>query len=258
MFNNKLKNIDINKIQANENQPRTVFNEEKIEELAASIKENGLIQPIVVRKVNGIYQIIAGERRYRACCSLNMKQVPCVIEDYDDKQTQTLAIIENIQREDLSPLEEAKAYQALIKEYGYSQTELADIVGKKQSTIANKLRLLKLSDDVQFSLNQKQITERHARALLSLPTEELQLKIIKKAIKNSLNVKKTEELINLELLKIAGEEMKKRKKGKGVLPGKLYVNTIKQVLGKFNIPAEYKLQEKEECIEITVSIPKNQ
>ena len=143
MFNNKLKNIDINKIQANENQPRTVFNEEKIEELAASIKENGLIQPIVVRKVNGIYQIIAGERRYRACCSLNMKQVPCIIEDYDDKQTQTLAIIENIQREDLSPLEEAKAYQALIKEYGYSQTELADIVGKKQSTIANKLRLLK-------------------------------------------------------------------------------------------------------------------
>ena len=118
MFNNKLKNIDINKIQANENQPRTVFNEEKIEELAASIKENGLIQPIVVRKVNGIYQIIAGERRYRACCSLNMKQVPCIIEDYDDKQTQTLAIIENIQREDLSPLEEAKAYQALIKEYG--------------------------------------------------------------------------------------------------------------------------------------------
>ena len=155
MFNNKLKNIDINKIQANENQPRTVFNEEKIEELAASIEENGLIQPIVVRKVNGIYQIIAGERRYRACCSLNMKQVPCIIEDYDDKQTQTLAIIENIQREDLSPLEEAKAYQALIKEYGYSQTELADIVGKKQSTIANKLRLLKLSDDVQFSLNQK-------------------------------------------------------------------------------------------------------
>ena len=174
MFNNKLKNIDINKIQANENQPRTVFNEEKIEELAASIKENGLIQPIVVRKVNGIYQIIAGERRYRACCSLNMKQVPCIIEDYDDKQTQTLAIIENIQREDLSPLEEAKAYQALIKEYGYSQTELADIVGKKQSTIANKLRLLKLSDDVKFSLNQKQITERHARAMLSLNEEKQQ------------------------------------------------------------------------------------
>ena len=131
-------------------------------------------------------------------------------------------------------------------------------MGKKQSTIANKMRLLKLSSKVRVICLENSLTERHARALLSLPTEELQLKIIKKVIKNSLNVKKTEELINLELLKIAGEEMKKRKKGKGVLPGKLYVNTIKQVLGKFNIPAEYKLQEKEECIEITVSIPKNQ
>ena len=195
MFNNKLKNIDINKIQANENQPRTVFNEEKIEELAASIKENGLIQPIVVRKVNGIYQIIAGERRYRACCSLNMKQVPCIIEDYDDKQTQTLAIIENIQREDLSPLEEAKAYQALIKEYGYSQTELADIVGKKQSTIANKLRLLKLSDDVLTLLMEEEISSGHARALLGLEDSEKQLEIAEKIAKDHLSVREVEKLV---------------------------------------------------------------
>ena len=149
MFNNKLKNIDINKIQANENQPRTVFNEEKIEELAASIKENGLIQPIVVRKVNGIYQIIAGERRYRACCSLNMKQVPCVIEDYDDKQTQTLAIIENIQREDLNPIEEAEAYEQLIKEYNLRQDEVAEKVSKSRVAITNSLRLLKLDERVR-------------------------------------------------------------------------------------------------------------
>ena len=195
--NNKLKNIDINKIQANVNQPRTVFNETKIDELAASIKENGLIQPIVVRKNNGVYQIIAGERRYRACRLLNMKQVPCIIEDYTDKQTQTLAIIENIQREDLSPLEEAKAYQALIKEYDYNQTELAEIVGKKQSTIANKLRLLKLSDDVQFSLNQKQITERHARAMLSLD-EEKQQEVLREVLKKKLTVADTEKLIKKE------------------------------------------------------------
>ena len=155
-------------------------------------------------------------------------------------------------------IEEAEAYYNLINEHNFTQDELAKRMGKKQSTIANKMRLLKLSSKVRLICLENSLTERHARALLSLPTEELQLKIIKKAIKNSLNVKKTEELINLELLKIAGEEMKKRKKGKGVLPGKLYVNTIKQVLGKFNIPAEYKLQEKEECIEITVSIPKNQ
>ena len=202
MFNNKLKNIDINKIQANVNQPRTVFNEAKIDELAASIKENGLIQPIVVRKNNGVYQIIAGERRYRACRLLNMKQVPCIIEDYTDKQTQTLAIIENIQREDLSPLEEAKAYQALIKEYDYNQTELAEIVGKKQSTIANKLRLLKLSDDVQFSLNQKQITERHARAMLSLDEEKqhsvLQEEVLREVLKKKLTVADTERLIKKE------------------------------------------------------------
>ena len=136
-----LKNIDINKIQANENQPRTVFNEEKIEELAASIKENGLIQPIVVRKVNGIYQIIAGERRYRACCSLNMKQVPCVIEDYDDKQTQTLAIIENIQRENLNPIEKAKGLRRLLDDYGLTQQELADKLGMSRSGLTNNVRI---------------------------------------------------------------------------------------------------------------------
>ena len=249
MFNNKLKNIDINKIQANENQPRTVFNEEKIEELAASIEENGLIQPIVVRKVNGIYQIIAGERRYRACCSLNMKQVPCIIEDYDDKQTQTLAIIENIQREDLSPLEEAKAYQALIKEYAYSQTELADIVGKKQSTIANKLRLLKLSDDVQFSLNQKQITERHARAMLSLNEEKQQ---------EVLRVADTERLIKKE------PKPKKKKASADVKKTisrnvKIALNTLQQAIGmieKTGTSLQQETEDLEDEYVITIRIHK--
>ena len=224
MFNNKLKNIDINKIQANENQPRTVFNEEKIEELAASIEENGLIQPIVVRKVNGIYQIIAGERRYRACCSLNMKQVPCIIEDYDDKQTQTLAIIENIQREDLSPLEEAKAYQALIKEYGYSQTELADIVGKKQSTIANKLRLLQLPMTVQEAVRRKDITERHARALLKLDTTAKQNNMLREIMDKGLNVEQTEEKIKKKI-----EPKKPKPKTKSISQNlKIAMNTLDQ------------------------------
>ena len=254
---NKLKNIDINKIQANENQPRTVFNEEKIEELAASIKENGLIQPIVVRKVNGIYQIIAGERRYRACCSLNMKQVPCIIEDYDDKQTQTLAIIENIQREDLSPLEEAKAYQALIKEYGYSQTELADIVGKKQSTIANKLRLLKLSDDVQFSLNQKQITERHARAMLSL-NEEKQQEVLREVLKKKLTVADTERLIKKE------PKPKKKKASADVKKTisrnvKIALNTLQQAIGmieKTGTSLQQETEDLEDEYVITIRIHK--
>ena len=229
MFNNKLKNIDINKIQANENQPRTVFNEEKIEELAASIKENGLIQPIVVRKVNGIYQIIAGERRYRACCSLNMKQVPCIIEDY----------------------------QALIKEYGYSQTELADIVGKKQSTIANKLRLLKLSDDVQFSLNQKQITERHARAMLSL-NEEKQQEVLREVLKKKLTVADTERLIKKE------PKPKKKKASADVKKTisrnvKIALNTLQQAIGmieKTGTSLQQETEDLEDEYVITIRIHK--
>ena len=159
MLEKVYKQIDIEKISANENQPRTVFDDEKIEELAASIKENGLIQPIIVRKYNRGYQIVAGERRYRASKLAGLKTVPCVIKDIDDKQVDTLAIIENIQRENLSPIEEANAYKTLIDTYDMNQTELANKVGKKQSTIANKLRLLKLSDDVKHALKSKQITE---------------------------------------------------------------------------------------------------
>ena len=185
-----------------------------------------------------------------------LEVVPCNIIEITDTQSAEIALLENLQREDLNFMEEAEAYYNLINDHSFTQEELAKRMGKKQSTIANKLRLLKLSEEVRILCLENNLTERHARALLSLPNEKLQLKVIKKVIANSLNVKKTEELINTELLKLAGEQMKKRK-GKGVLPGKLYVNTIKQVLSKFNIPAEYKLQDKEECIEITVSIPKN-
>ena len=255
---NQVLTLSIHDVEPNRNQPRKQFDEDAIEELADSIKQYGVIQPLIVQKKDKYYEIIAGERRWRACKKAGLKEVPVIIKNYDEKETLKIPLIENLQREDLNFIEEAEAYYNLINEHNFTQDELAKRIGKKQSTIANKMRLLKLSSKVRLICLENSLTERHARALLSLPTEELQLKIIKKAIKNSLNVKKTEELINLELLKIAGEEMKKRKKGKGVLPGKLYVNTIKQVLGKFNIPAEYKLQEKEECIEITVSIPKNQ
>ena len=195
MLEKVYKQIDIEKIKANENQPRTIFDDEKIAELATSIKENGLIQPLIVRKYNRNYQIIAGERRYRACKLAGLKTVPCIIKDIDDKQMDTYAIIENIQREDLTPIEEANAYKTLIDTYGMSQTELANKVGKKQSTIANKLRLLKLSDEVKDALKSKQITERHARAMLSLQPEK-QEEVLHEVIDKSLNVKQTETLIN--------------------------------------------------------------
>ena len=250
--------IDLNKIYPNDSQPRKIFDEEKVKVLSESIKSYGVLQPIVVKPdEDGRYMIIAGERRYRACCSLNMKQVPCVIEDYDDKQTQTLAIIENIQREDLSPLEEAKAYQALIKEYGYSQTELADIVGKKQSTIANKLRLLKLSDDVQFSLNQKQITERHARAMLSL-NEEKQQEVLREVLKKKLTVADTERLIKKE------PKPKKKKASADVKKTisrnvKIALNTLQQAIGmieKTGTSLQQETEDLEDEYVITIRIHK--
>ena len=151
-----VQNIKITKIEPDKEQPRKRFDEEKLDELANSIKQYGVIQPIIVTLKDDYYQIIAGERRWRAAKKAGLTEIPCLVRTKTEQENREIALIENIQREDLSPLEEAKAYQALIKEYGYSQTELADIVGKKQSTIANKLRLLKLSDDVKFSLNQKQ------------------------------------------------------------------------------------------------------
>ena len=194
MFNNKLKNIDINKIQANVNQPRTVFNETKIDELAASIKENGLIQPIVVRKNNGVYQIIAGERRYRACRLLNMKQVPCIIEDYTDKQTQTLAIIENIQREDLNAIEEAQAYQTMMEKLKLTQNELAKRIGKSRTHITNTLRLLNLPEKIQEYVLDGSLSMGHARALITLDKERA-LKIAKRVIDEKLSVRDVENIV---------------------------------------------------------------
>lgn len=255
-MNKEIINIRVDKIFPNTYQPRKFFNEDALSELSQSIKEYGIIQPITVRKIGEKFELVAGERRWRAARMADFEVVPCNVIDITDTQSAEIALLENLQREDLNFIEEAEAYFNLINDHKFTQEELAKRMGKKQSTIANKLRLLKLSDKVRLLCLENKLTERHARALLSLPTEELQLKIVKRVIKDSLNVKKTEELINNELLKLAGEETKGRK-GKGVLPGKLYVNTIKQVLNKFNIPAQYNLKEKDDCIEITVSIPKN-
>ena len=255
-MNKEIMNVRVDNIFPNTYQPRKFFNEEALNELSQSIKEHGIIQPITVRKMGEKFELVAGERRWRAARMAELEFVPCNVIEITDTQSAEIALLENLQREDLNFMEEAEAYYNLINDHKFTQEELAKRMGKKQSTIANKLRLLKLSEKVRLLCLENNLTERHARALLSLPNEELQLKVVKKVIANSLNVKKTEELINTELLKLAGEQMKKRK-GKGVLPGKLYVNTIKQVLNKFNIPAEYKLQDREECIEITVSIPKN-
>ena len=186
------------------------------------------------------------------------EKVPCTIVDITDTQSAEIALLENLQREDLNFIEEAEAYYNLINDHNFTQEKLAEKMGKKQSTIANKLRLLKLSQKVRTLCLENNLTERHARALLTLPTEALQLKVIKKVIKDNLNVKKTEEVINKELLKIAGEQLSKdgKKKITGVFSSKIYVNTIKQVFDKFKIPAQYKSKDEGDFIQITVKIPK--
>lgn len=256
-MNREINNISTDKIFPNTYQPRKFFNEEALQELSQSIIEHGIIQPITVRKRGEKFELVAGERRWRAARMANLETVPCNIIEITDTQSAEIALLENLQREDLNFIEEAEAYYNLINDHKFTQDELAKRMGKKQSTIANKLRLLKLSEKVRNLCVDNKLTERHTRALLSLPDEELQLKVIEKVIKNSLNVKATEEAVNNELLKLAGEELKnKKKKVKSVFPAKMYVNTIKQVFDKFNIPAEYKFKDEEEFIQITVSIPK--
>ncbi len=253
MLEKVYKLIDIKKIYANENQPRKVFNDEKIEELSTSIKENGLIQPIVVRKTKEGYQIIAGERRFRACKLADMTKVPCIIKEYDDKQVETLAVIENIQREDLSPLEEAKAYKSLLDTYQYSQQELAKVVGKKQSTIANKLRLLKLSNGVKDALDNRTITERHARAMVGLDQEK-QETVLKEVIQKHLNVAQTEKLIDKK------PKPKKVRPKKAVSQNvKIALNTIKQatsMIEKSGVTLVQEVEDEEDQYIITIKINK--
>ena len=249
--------INVNDIIPNTYQPRRFFDEVALIELSQSIKEHGIIQPLTVRKRGEIYELVAGERRLRAAKLASLGEVPCTLVDITDTQSAQIALLENLQREDLNYIEEAEAYYNLMNDHNFTQEEIASKMGKKQSTAANKLRLLKLSPRVRCLCLENSLTERHARALLSVTDEKLQLKIIEKVIKNGLNVKKTEELINKELLKLAGKSLNSKNKNvKAVFPAKLYVNTIKQVFDKFNIPANYKFNESEEYIQITVNIPK--
>lgn len=245
------KNILIDKIIPNQKQPRTIFDDEKINELADSIKHNGLIQPIIVRKIDNQYQIIAGERRYRACKVAGMKEIPCIVTKYDNQQMDTLAIIENIQREDLSVIEEARAYQTLMEIHGMTQSELATKVGKKQSTIANKLRLLKLSNDVKTALDDKIISERHARAMIGLE-EEKQYKVLQEVIKKSLNVQQTETLI--------AKKPKVKKTRKSISRNvKIAVNTIQQatkMIEQSGVSLQQDYQDKEDEYIITIKIKK--
>ena len=176
-------------------QPREVFDEKALKELAVSIKEHGVIQPIIVRNVNGKYEIIAGERRYKASALAGLTKIPAIIRDLDDKESSKVALLENLQRKNLNPIEEARTYQKILELDQMTQEELAKTMGKSQSAVANKLRLLSLSDSVQEALLKEEISERHARALLNIPDSKKQKEILTRVINEKMSVRALEEEI---------------------------------------------------------------
>ena len=194
--------LNINDIMPNRFQPREIFDEQALNELALSIKEHGVIQPIIVRKIGDKYEIIAGERRYRASQLAGKTTIPALVRDIDDKETAKIALLENLQRSDLTPIEEAKTYQTILKLDNITQEELAANLGKSQSTVANKLRLLNLAEEVQTALLNKQISERHARSLLNVPNLEEQKKLLNQVIMNRLTVRQLDD----EIMALTGKK----------------------------------------------------
>lgn len=190
-----IREIRVNDIEPNTDQPRKSFDDEKISQLAESIKKHGVVQPIIVRKEGNIYRIVAGERRWRACRMAGLPVIPAIIRELSDRQGMEIALIENLQREDLNPIEEAEAYHRLIEEYNMTQEEISDIIGKSRPAIANSLRLLNLDGNIRNYLVTGEITSGHARALLALEDKGAQAKAAEEIISKGINVRDTEKLV---------------------------------------------------------------
>lgn len=248
--------LKINEVEPNKKQPRKFFNEEALKELSDSIKQHGIVQPLVVAKQKDYYEIIAGERRWRAAKMAGLKEVPVVVKDYSPQEVMEIALIENIQREDLNPVEEAKAYQNLIKEYNLKQEEVADRVSKSRSAITNSLRLLKLEDQILDMLIDEEISSGHARTLLALDDPGQQVMVAEKIIKDQLSVRDTEKLVksmNQPVKKVPKKELKNdfvyrdmEEKLKQKIGTKVKINRKSENKGKIEI--EYYSQDELEKI----------
>ena len=218
--------IDINDIKPNSNQPRKVFDEEKLEDLAASIKEHGMIQPVVLRSVGAGYEIVAGERRWRAARKVGVKTIPCIVRELTDEENMLLAIIENMQREDLNPIEEAEGLSQMIDTYGLTQDQVSKSVGKSRPYITNCLRLLKLPEAIQEFVSEGQLSAGHARAIVSAGGKEKQIALAQKAVKEGLSVRQIEKLAKEN--KTGKTKAKLREKNADV---KRVENDLKEALG---------------------------
>ncbi|MCF2649102.1 nucleoid occlusion protein [Niallia sp. Sow4_A1] len=256
--NEEVRRIPINQIVPNRFQPRTVFDDEKIEELARTIHTHGIIQPIVLREYEeDKFEIIAGERRWRAMKKLGWEEAPAIIKNMSDTETASVALIENLQREELSPIEEAIAYGKLLELHNLTQEALAQRLGKGQSTVANKLRLLKLPEEIQEALLNKEISERHARSMIPLKEREKQIQLLQEIMEKSLNVKQTEERV-VKMLEQSKQKPKPKRKAFSK-DMRIAVNTIRQSLNMvsdsgINLNAEE--EEFEDFYQFTIKIPK--
>lgn len=257
----EVKQIPVEKIVPSPYQPRTVFDDQRIEELSQTIKTHGIIQPIIVRSMNDSYEIIAGERRWRAVKKLGLKTIPAIIKNYNEAQTASIALIENLQREGLTAIEEAVAYQKLIELHGLTQESLAQRLGKGQSTIANKLRLLNLSQPIQENLMNRNITERHARALLPLQDPKIQEKFLQEILEKELNVKQTEVRVKQFLEKKSDDQNEKTKPKRVAFSRDLRIamNTIRQSIDmvlRTGLTLETNENDHDDYYEFIIKIPK--
>ena len=236
--------IEISKIKPNPNQPRTEFDDEALEELAASIRANGIISPITLRKISDDnYQIIAGERRYRASKLAGLDKIPAYIRDVDDGQVMEMALIENIQREDLNAIEIALSYNSLVATLNLTQEALAERVGKKRATITNYLRLLKLPAEIQMGLKDKKIDMGHARALVSVENPEQMLAIYAQVLNEGASVRRTEELVRMAATGETLEKAEKKEKQHVIMPEE-YDALCKELNEKFNARVKLSYNEK--------------
>ncbi len=255
----KVVQIPVEFIVPNPEQPRKVFTDNELEELTNSIREYGVLQPLLVKRTEGKkFILIAGERRLRASKLAGLHRVPVIIKDLEEPEAALIALVENVQREDLNFLEEARAYKKLMEDFNLTQGEIAKRVSKQQSTISNKIRILALPEELQQMLMANKLTERHARALLKLTEEADRKKVLNRVIDNNLNVKQTEKLVEDVII---NKEKANRKKNKiNYISYKIYLNTIRKAFNQVKTVekgARFIENDQGEFMEVKILIPKN-
>lgn len=258
----RIVEIPLDRIQPNPAQPRQTFSQKELDSLSQSIRENGLLQPILVRHRNGGYELIAGERRLRACRIAGLRTVPCIINDCDARNAAIYAMLENLQRQDLQLFEEAEGLQKLIAQWGITQEEAAKRLGKSQSAIANKMRLLKLNELERQKITEASLSGRHARALIRITDEPLRMQVLEEIIAKGLNVSQTDHLVEKRLEEREREQVQRNQKKTFVWKDyRIFLNTVNnavQTMVASGIEAVTDQKETEDFYELVVRIPKLQ